>query len=81
VRFYGTPMQGAKAALEGNGIPIISAGAYFPESSPGPTFDQHTAVGVLATTEQDAIRFVREALAGHGDFSGFEATRIAPAES
>lgn len=81
VRFHGTPMQDAEAALKAQGIPIISAGAYFPEASPGPTFDQHTAVGVHATSAQDAIRFVRDALAGHGDFSEFEAKRLTPAES
>lgn len=78
MRFQGTPVQAAKAALEAHGIPIISAGAYFPEASAGPTFEHHTAVGVHATTEADAIRHVQEALAGHGEFSEFAATPMAP---
>jgi hypothetical protein len=77
VRFNGAPAQAAKAALEANGIPIISSGAWIPESSPGPSLEHHTAVGIHATTEADAVRHVRQVLAGHGVFSEFEAVRMA----
>jgi hypothetical protein len=79
VRFVGGPVTAARAALEAQGIPSISSGGLWPSSSSGASFEDHTAVGVHATSKEDAIRKVREALGGHGDFTDFEATPIGDA--
>jgi hypothetical protein len=76
VRFVGGPVTAARAALEARGIPSISAGAVWPSSSSGLSFEDHSAVGVHATSKGHAIRKVRDALEGHGDFSDFEAMPI-----
>jgi hypothetical protein len=56
------------AALEARRIKKQSVSGFFP-TRPEP----NTTVVVQAAGEDDAIRRVRDALEGHGDFSGFEA--------
>lgn len=80
VAFTGTPVQAAFAALESQGIGVISAGAHFPAVTPGPEFKHHRAVGVHALSAEDALAKVKSIVEPVGDFDDFTVEPLTPAD-
>jgi hypothetical protein len=73
VRFRGMLTPNARAKLGADGFRFNVPSGLWTASS---TFEDHTAVGLLAVSEKDAIRLVQEALVGLGDFTDFEAVKL-----
>jgi hypothetical protein len=71
VRFSGELTKDATGALRSGRMGLQHTDSFFGEPVP-----YSTTVVLRAEGEEDAVARVRDALAGHGDFSGFEAVGL-----